>query len=164
MSFVSRTRHWLIVVMLVLISGAIAAGGTHTIKKGDTLYSLAKRYKTSVSKIMAANKLSNSDVKKLKIGRRLIIPSASGSSTTVRASSSSSTKSRIGAGKRVIIDAGHGGKDWGAYKGGIKESYLNLRVANKLKGILQSRGYSVTMTRSSDHFVSLSRRASIAKQ
>ncbi|MDA8972174.1 N-acetylmuramoyl-L-alanine amidase [bacterium] len=33
---------------------------------------------------------------------------------------------------RVIIDAGHGGKDRGAVWGGVRESDLNLKVARRV--------------------------------
>ncbi len=43
----------------------------HTIKKGDTLWSLAKKYHTSVSKIKRWNKMSRSN--NLKLGKKLIV-------------------------------------------------------------------------------------------
>lgn len=44
---------------------------THTVRKGDTLYGLAKRYGTTVSKIQKANGISGSTIR---IGQRLRIP------------------------------------------------------------------------------------------
>lgn len=64
----------------------------------------------------------------------------------------------------VIIDPGHGGRDKGAYWGGVRESRLNLRVAQHLEGLLKKRGIRTVMTRRSDVFVSLGRRASIANR
>ena len=43
---------------------------THTVKAGDTLYSLARKYNTKVEVIKKANKLSGNE---LKLGSRLII-------------------------------------------------------------------------------------------
>lgn len=43
----------------------------HTVKKGDTLYALSRRYKTSVSAIQRANSMSGSTIS---IGKRLKIP------------------------------------------------------------------------------------------
>lgn len=64
----------------------------------------------------------------------------------------------------VIIDPGHGGRDKGAYWGGVRESHLNLRVARDLEGLFKKRGIRTVMTRRSDAFVSLGRRASIANR
>lgn len=44
---------------------------SHTVAKGDTLYSLSRRYGTSVSKIQSANGLSGNLIR---IGQRLKIP------------------------------------------------------------------------------------------
>lgn len=43
----------------------------HTIKKGDTLWAISRKYKTSVTAIQRANGLKGTN---LKIGRRLLIP------------------------------------------------------------------------------------------
>ena len=64
----------------------------------------------------------------------------------------------------VIIDPGHGGKDKGAYWGGVRESHLNMKVALKLEGLLKRRGIRTVMTRRSDVFVSLGSRAAIANR
>ena len=44
---------------------------THTVKKGDTLYGLSRKYGTSVSSIQRANRLKGSNIG---IGKKLIIP------------------------------------------------------------------------------------------
>ncbi len=43
----------------------------HTVRKGDTLYGLAKRYGTTVGKIQSANGISGSLIR---LGQRLKIP------------------------------------------------------------------------------------------
>lgn len=65
---------------------------------------------------------------------------------------------------RVIIDAGHGGKDKGAHRGRVYEKDLALSVAKKVERLLKDRGMPVTMTRRSDRFISLSGRAAIANR
>ena len=50
----------------------------------------------------------------------------------------------------IYIDPGHGGKDPGAYYGGVQEKNLALSVANKLKANLIKLGYQVLMTRTAD--------------
>ena len=63
----------------------------------------------------------------------------------------------------VIIDPGHGGRDPGAVGiGGLLEKDVTLELANVLAGILRGEGFYVFMTRSSDSFVPLERRAEIA--
>ncbi len=64
----------------------------------------------------------------------------------------------------VVIDPGHGGRDGGAYWGGVKESTLNLIVAQKLAYELKSRGIKTVLTRKSDITVSKSRRCEIANK
>ena len=64
----------------------------------------------------------------------------------------------------VIIDPGHGGKDKGAYWGGVRESRLNMKVAQQLEGLLKKRGIRTVMTRRSDVFLSLGSRAAIANR
>lgn len=67
--------------------------------------------------------------------------------------------------KKIILDAGHGGKDPGAIgKGGIREKNLVLDIARRLRDMLESKGFDVVMTRDSDEFISLARRADIANR
>ena len=65
---------------------------------------------------------------------------------------------------RVIVDAGHGGRDSGAARGSTHEKDLALKVALKVEKLLKNRGMPVTMTRRSDKFVSLNGRAEIANR
>jgi len=67
--------------------------------------------------------------------------------------------------KKVVIDAGHGGDDPGARGGsGAKEKDITLDIAKRLKEVLQSKGLNVVLTRSSDKFIPLTRRAQIANK
>lgn len=72
-------------------------------------------------------------------------------------------KFSLAAVKRVVIDAGHGGNDPGAIgRTGLREKDVNLDIAKRLAKLLKDDGVEVIMTRSSDVFVPLSRRNSIA--
>ncbi len=63
----------------------------------------------------------------------------------------------------VIIDPGHGGLDVGAVGAtGLLEKDIALEVANELADFLRKEGFYVFMTRRSDSFVPLERRAEIA--
>jgi len=63
----------------------------------------------------------------------------------------------------VLIDPGHGGDEPGAVgPNGLKESTVNLRVAELLRTELVNRGYSAQLTRYSDHRVAIQSRAALA--
>ncbi len=62
----------------------------------------------------------------------------------------------------IVLDPGHGGKDSGAYYGGVAEKNLNLDTSLKLKDLLEEAGFKVAMTRSDDSYPGLYERASLA--
>lgn len=63
----------------------------------------------------------------------------------------------------VVLDPGHGGKDYGAIGKVTNEKTINLEVALKIKKLLRDYdGIEVVMTRSTDKFLSLQERADIA--
>ena len=64
----------------------------------------------------------------------------------------------------VVIDAGHGGADKGAFRSGIRESHLTLQTAQRLESLLKRKGLRTVMTRRSDVFVSLGSRVAIANR
>ena len=63
---------------------------------------------------------------------------------------------------RVVIDPGHGGHDPGASGHGLTESMLTLDLAKRLTTQLHASGVEVILTRQSDHFVPLEKRADLA--
>jgi len=69
-------------------------------------------------------------------------------------------------GKIICIDPGHGGTastdHYRVGRGGEREEWINLRVAQLLKKKLEEKGAEVIMTRTGDTFISLSDRAKIA--
>lgn len=64
----------------------------------------------------------------------------------------------------VVVDAGHGGKDFGTNHYGVVEKKVNLAVAKLLKDkiVNESSGISVVLTRDKDVFVELRDRAKIS--
>lgn len=67
--------------------------------------------------------------------------------------------------RTIVLDPGHGGQDPGAIGlGGAAEKQLTLDVALRLKRRLESRGYTVLMTRSGDETVSLRDRVEFANR
>lgn len=78
-------------------------------------------------------------------------------------SAQSSKASKIGSGRKIVIDAGHGGKDCGTTSvEGICEKTIVLEVAKFLSQELKDRGYMVFMTRSSDVYIDLRKRTEFA--
>ncbi len=51
-----------------------SADSSYTVKQGDTLYSISRKYQLSVEKLRSANNLSENDM--LRAGRVIVIPSA----------------------------------------------------------------------------------------
>ena len=62
----------------------------------------------------------------------------------------------------IVIDAGHGGHDSGAFSGGKQEKDLVLQITKKLYKELRSEGYRVHLTRNTDRFLKLGQRTRIA--
>ncbi|UGS22490.1 N-acetylmuramoyl-L-alanine amidase family protein [Flavobacterium channae] len=66
---------------------------------------------------------------------------------------------------KVVLDAGHGGKDPGAVKNGVKEKDVALAVVLKIGKILEkNKDIEVIYTRKTDVFVELRERANIANK
>ena len=61
----------------------------------------------------------------------------------------------------VVIDPGHGGRDVGGKYGKVYEKHLALDTAFRLQHELRRWGLRTVMTRQSDQFISLGRRAAI---
>ncbi len=65
---------------------------------------------------------------------------------------------------RIVVDAGHGGHDSGATSGGYKEKDIVLQISKRVKKMLLRKGYTVYMTRDTDHFVKLSNRTKFSNK
>jgi N-acetylmuramoyl-L-alanine amidase len=65
----------------------------------------------------------------------------------------------------IMLDPGHGGIDTGAVYGGAKEADLVLKVAQRLKVLLEKdTQFQVSITRTTDHVVALPQRVKLADQ
>ncbi len=69
---------------------------TYTVKKGDTLWRISKNYGVSVETILRANHITN--IKDLKVGQKLIIPTSGKSYTSPATHSSYTPASNIAGG------------------------------------------------------------------
>lgn len=71
-------------------------------------------------------------------------------------------------GKLIVLDAGHGGTDSGAVgqiDGNlVLEKNLTIEITNKVKGILEKAGYTVSMTRTDDSLPTLVERPTQANE
>ncbi len=63
---------------------------------------------------------------------------------------------------RIVLDAGHGGKDPGTRSGSLLEKDIALDVTRRLRDLLEKDGFEVVMTREDDRFIPLEKRAFIA--
>ncbi len=67
--------------------------------------------------------------------------------------------------RKVVIDPGHGGRDYGAISPfGTREKDLVLDIARTIARELESRGLEVILTRNTDVFIPLEKRANIANK
>ena len=63
-----------VILLSAIFSSFVFADSSYIVKKGDTLYSISRKYQITVAELRTANNLSESDV--LKEGAKLVIPSA----------------------------------------------------------------------------------------
>ena len=64
---------------------------------------------------------------------------------------------------KIVLDAGHGGSDYGAIREGINEKDITLDITQRVASILKSKGYVVALTRADDTYVSLQDRVSFSE-
>lgn len=65
---------------------------------------------------------------------------------------------------KIVIDAGHGGRDPGAVSNGVQEKKLNIDVAKRTERLLKQAGYSVIMTRDDDYALNIYNRPKLANE
>lgn len=73
-----------ICLFFITATAFLAADTTYKVEKGDTLYSISRKYQITVPELRAANNLSETDV--IKVGQKLKIPSADISAAAALAS------------------------------------------------------------------------------
>ena len=64
---------------------------------------------------------------------------------------------------KIVLDAGHGGTDYGAIREGVNEKDITLDITQRVDAILRSKGYRVSLVRSDDTFVSLEDRVEFSE-
>lgn len=133
---------------------ALYADSTYKVEKGDTLYSISRKYQITVAELRTANNLSENDV--IKAGQKLIIPDAD-IGTAAALSSTKSAANSAPAGKTTTITVQKGDTLYGiARKNGMSvadlmslnnlDSSAVIKVGQKLK--VSQAGAAVAATTS----------------
>ena len=65
---------------------------------------------------------------------------------------------------KIVLDAGHGGSDYGAIREGINEKDITLDITHRVESLLRSKGYKVALTRTDDIYVSLEDRVNFSEK
>ena len=89
LSFLKKSL--LICAILITATISLCADTTYKVEKGDTLYSISRKYQITVAELRAANNLSENDV--IKVGQKLKIPSADISNAAALATDNKATTS-----------------------------------------------------------------------
>ncbi|OOG76124.1 N-acetylmuramoyl-L-alanine amidase [Flavobacterium sp. A45] len=58
----------------------------------------------------------------------------------------------------IVIDAGHGGSDFGATFNGTSEKVIVSQIAEKIKSLNENKNITILLTRNSDEFITLEKR------
>lgn len=82
-------KFFILLVNIILVSH-VCADSYYTVKKGDTLYSISRKYQLTVPELRTANNLAESDI--IKIGDKLLIPTADISNAVALSSSKETSK------------------------------------------------------------------------
>ena len=91
----------LILVACIFCVTALYADSTYKVEKGDTLFSISRKFQITVAELRAANNLSENDV--LKAGQKLIIPDADiGTAAALSTSKTASTETASSEMKTVV--------------------------------------------------------------
>ena len=140
-------------IFFILLTTAFA-DTTYKVEKGDTLYSISRKYQITVAELRTANNLSENDV--IKAGQKLIIPDAD-IGTAAALSQTKSTASSAPAGKTTTITVQKGDTLYGiARKNGMTvadlmalnnlDSSAVIKVGQKLKVNAAAETKTVTST------------------
>ncbi|MCY8599716.1 N-acetylmuramoyl-L-alanine amidase [Bacillus spizizenii] len=127
---------------------ALAGSALASKQNQPMLFTKAGSLATATKAIIGSNSINNFTVL--------------GGTISVQTAVTNQLKNEI-VGKKVFVDAGHGGYDSGAVGNGLKEKDVNLAVAKLVNSKLSKGGALPVMSRSTDVFLELSERVTKAK-
>ena len=142
---------------ILILTAALFADTTYKVEKGDTLYSISKKYQITVAELRTANNLSENDV--IKVGQKLIIPDAD-IGTAAALSSTKNAGNTAPSGKTIQYVVEKGDTLYGiARKNGMSvadlmslnnlDSSAVIKVGQKLKVIVASTASTASSSSSS---------------
>ncbi len=148
----------LIISIFIFFTASLFADISYKVEKGDTLYSISRKYQITVAELRTANNLSENDV--IKVGQKLIIPDAD-IGTAVALSSAKTAGNASPAGKITEYTVKKGDTLYGiARKNGMAvadlmalnnlDSSAVIKVGQKLKVTQGSTTTSSTSTKTSE--------------
>ncbi|MCI5607639.1 MAG: LysM peptidoglycan-binding domain-containing protein [Treponema sp.] len=108
--------------ILLALSSLCAADTYYSVEKGDTLYSISKKYQLTVAELRTANNMSENDV--LKIGQKLTIPEAD-------------------IGTAAALSTNTASKNKTASSSAVKTSTYTVEKGDTLYGIARKNGISL---------------------
>ncbi len=141
--------------------GNLTGGAPVEVSKGVLISSKASK------STIALQSLSSFKVHRFSEPSRLAIdayPSTAVAESPQGATPHSSPEETLIEFRSVVIDPGHGGYDKGIRTGGSSESDLVLSFAKDLAQALAKRGKKVSLTRKSDHVLSIRERVNLVRQ
>ena len=145
-----------IISIFLFFTASLFADITYKVEKGDTLYSISRKYQITVAELRTANNLSENDV--IKVGQKLIIPDADiGTAAALSSTKTAGTSTPASTAKTVEYVVAKGDTLYGiARKNGMTvadlmsinnlDSSAVIKVGQKLK---VSAGGSSTSSSSS---------------
>lgn len=97
----SKAKAFAFFFICMIFVRPIFADSSYVVKKGDTLYSISRKYELTVAELRAANNLSENDI--LRAGEKLIIPSADISNAAALSGDSSKNEKSSAAAETTAI-------------------------------------------------------------
>lgn len=131
----------LVLLCLLLTSSVskVEAASKYKVKKGDSLYTIAKKYHVNIDDLKDANKVS---AKGIKPGDRIIIPSQK--KVTAKKTKADGLKKDLVSHKKNQQEINHSDKTTGALKASSKDIHHVVKKGDTLSSI--SRRYSVSVS------------------